>query len=111
MKGTSNFHDHVLGGNAAELARVFDNATAFDAGDDMLNADAQGSELAIEGFLGWRERVSPWFFEGSQDLGIGQGKAEKAQILQEPTASRQGIVMGVRQSFVMNAASTGVREP
>ena len=54
----------------------------------MLNADAQGSELAIEGFLGWREQVSPWFFEGSQDLGIGQGKAEKTQILQQPTASR-----------------------
>ena len=88
MKGTSNFHDHVLGGNPAELARVLDNATAFDAGDDMLNADAQGSELAIEGFLGWREQVSRWFFEGSQDLGRGQGKGEKTQMVQEPTASR-----------------------
>ena len=77
----------------------------------MLNADAQGSELAIEGFLGWREQVSPWFFEGSQDLGIGQGKAEKTQILQQPTASRQGIEMGIRQSFIMDAASIGVREP
>ncbi len=77
----------------------------------MLDADAQGSELAVERFLGRRERVSPWFFEGSQDLGIGQGKAEKAQILQQPTASRQGIEMSVRQSFVVDAASIGVREP
>ena len=110
MEGTSDFHNHVLNRNPAEPARVFDDATAFDARDDMLNADTQGRELAIEGFLGGRKRVSSWFFEGGQDLGIGQGKAEKAQVLQQPTASRQGIEIGIGQSFVMDAASTGVGE-
>lgn len=48
MEGTSDFHNHVLNRNPAEPARVFDDATAFDARDDMLNADTQGRELAIE---------------------------------------------------------------
>jgi hypothetical protein len=37
-----------LGEDCAQLARVVDNATAFDAGTDTLNADAQEREISFQ---------------------------------------------------------------
>ena len=76
----------------------------------MLNAHTEGGELAIEGFLRRGEGAPFWFFERKQGFDASQGKAQKAQILQQPTVWGQGVRVGIGQAFVMHLALNGRTE-
>jgi hypothetical protein len=110
MEGTNNFHDSIPGTKQMQPTDVLDNAAAFDTTDDMLNAHTKGSELAIEGFLVVGEGAAFWLFEGEQGFDTSQGKAQKAQILQQPTVWGQRIGVGIGHPLVMDMTVKGVTQ-
>lgn len=108
MQRTGNLHDGILSTHDAESANILDNATAFDTAVDMFNADTQGGELLIKGFLSGGQLAAFGFLERGQTLDAIARESQKAQILEQPTTGRQQIGMRIGNAFVMHAAHIGV---
>jgi hypothetical protein len=51
MQAASNLHDQVRNAFLGEAQNIFDNATAFDAGDNVFDLDARRRENPIEEFV------------------------------------------------------------
>lgn len=110
MKRTSNFHNGIARTDDTETAGFFDNATAFDTTVDMFNANPDGGKLLIEGFLRRRQFTTFGLFERGQTGNVLKGKGQKAQVLEQTTAGRQGVGMVVSNAFIMDTPSVGLGE-
>jgi hypothetical protein len=51
MQAASNLHDQVRNAFLGEAQNIFDDATAFDAGDNVFDLDARRRENPIEEFV------------------------------------------------------------
>jgi hypothetical protein len=58
MQAASNLHDQVRNAFLGEAQNIFDNATAFDAGDNMFDLNARGRENPIEEFVTDTQRLA-----------------------------------------------------
>jgi len=56
------------------------------------------------------ELLAPGFLGGHEDLHLRERERQEAQILQQPTARRQGIRRRIRNGLIMGAAAIGVTE-
>ena len=64
MQAASNLHDQVRNAFLGEAQNIFDDATAFDTGDNVFDLDARGRENPIEGFVIAAQRLAFRFFFG-----------------------------------------------
>jgi hypothetical protein len=51
MQAASNLHDQVGNAFLGEAQNIFDDATAFDTGDNVFDLDARRRENPIEEFV------------------------------------------------------------
>jgi hypothetical protein len=107
MQSTADFHDQITDACLSQAADVVNNATAFDAAVDMLNAHATTGETPIRGFLGARQgsssRLAGWH-EGFHPV---QGERQEAEILEQPAACGQGVRRGLGNPLVVSAPRVG----
>ena len=107
MQSTADFHDQITDACLSQAADVVNNATAFDAAVDMLNAHATTGETPIRGFLGARQgsssRLAGWH-EGFHPV---QGERQEAEILEQPAACGQGVRRGLGNPLVVSAPRIG----
>lgn len=64
MQAASNLHDQVRNAFLGEAQNIFDDATAFDAGDNMFDLDTRRRENTIEEFVTDTQRLAFRFFFG-----------------------------------------------
>ena len=51
-----------------------------------------------------------WFLRRHEALHLGEGERQEAQILQQPTPSREGVGGGLRDAQIMDTAAVGVAQ-
>jgi hypothetical protein len=56
------------------------------------------------------QRLATWLLGGHQELDLGQGKRQEAQILQPPTPRGQGIRRRLGHRLLMDTAAVGVAQ-
>ena len=62
MQAASNLHDQVRNAFLGETQNIFDDTTAFDAGDNMFDLDTRRRENTIEEFVTDTQRLAFRFF-------------------------------------------------
>jgi hypothetical protein len=73
----------------------------------MLDPEPALVESLIRRLLLQCQFLAARFLRGHEDLDLGERERQEAQILQQPTPSRQGIRGGLGNAFIMHAASKG----
>ena len=82
MQPTAHFHDQITDARLPQTVGVLDNATAFDAAVDVLNAHAPAGNTPIRGFLGARERSSSRFSGRHDGFNLIEGERHEAKVLE-----------------------------
>ena len=57
-----------------------------------------------------RQLRTPRFLRRHEDLHLGERERQEAQILQQPTPSREGVRGGLRDAQIMDTAAVGVAQ-
>ena len=66
----------------------FDDATAFDTAVDMLDPQSAGVEHLVGSLLRQWQFRTRWFPGRHEDLHLGKGEGQEAEILQQPAPGR-----------------------
>jgi hypothetical protein len=105
MQPTADFHNQITDARLPQAAGVVDNATAFDAAVDVLNAHATAGDPPIRGFLGVREGSSSRFSGRHNGFNLVEGERHEAEILEQPAACGQRVRLAsaIRLSWVLPA--------
>ena len=56
------------------------------------------------------EFLAAWFLRRHEDLHLREREGQEAQILQQPTASRERVGGGLRNAQIMGTAAVGVAQ-
>jgi hypothetical protein len=89
---------------------VFDDAAALDPAMDMLDAQPAVREGLIRHVLLPRQLLAAWFLGRHEDLSLGERERQKAQILQQPAPSGQGIRGRLGDALVVDTPCRGRAE-
>ena len=88
MQGTADFHHDITNALLPQADPVFDDATALDTAVDMLDPQSAGVERLVGSLLRpWQFRAR-WFLPRHEDLHLGKGEGQEAEILQQPASGR-----------------------
>ena len=110
MESTTDFHHEITDALLPQADPVFDDATALHTAVDMLNAQSTIVQGLIGQLLCQGELLAAWCLRRHEDLDLGEGERQEAQILQQPTSCGQGIRRRVRNGLIMSAAAIGVAQ-
>ena len=86
------------------------DTTALDTAIDMLDPQPTLVQGLVGQFLLQGQLPTAWLLRRHEDLHLGEGERQEAQILQQPTPRRQGIRGGLGNPEVMNTAAVGVAQ-
>ena len=64
MQATGDHHQQVGGAIFGQAQNLFDDATAFDAGDDVFDYDAHTGDHGVEELVSLAEWLAAWLFWG-----------------------------------------------
>jgi len=110
MPRTADFHDQVADACLPEAAGVVDDATALDAAVDLLDAHAPAGDATIGRFLRPRESPTSWVPRRHDDLDVGQGERQEAEILEPPTPRGQRVRGHLGHPLLVDAAGRGLTQ-
>ena len=81
MQGTAQFHDEIADTSLPQPEPVFHNPTALDTAVDVFDS----SPPVVQGLVGelvlHRQFLAAWGLGRHQDVDLGQGEGEEAEIL------------------------------
>src|SRR5512144_3210337 len=86
------------------------DATALDTAVDMLNPQPPLVERLIRPLLFPRELLATGFLGRHEDRHLREREGQEAQILQQPTPSREWVGGGLRNAQIMHTATVGGTE-
>jgi hypothetical protein len=89
MPRAADFHDHIADADLPEAAGVMDEAAAFDAAVDMLDARTPAGDPPIHSFLLAREGPAPRLLRRHDQLHPVKREGQEAEILEQAAARRQ----------------------
>src|SRR6266567_1104813 len=92
------------------MALSVKDAAALDAPVDMLNPQPTVVQGLVGQLLFQGEFLAAGFLRRHEDLDLGQRERQEAQILQQPTPSREGVGGGLRDAQIMDTAAVGVAQ-
>src|SRR6266446_5811911 len=110
MQGTAEFHHEIADTVLPQPDPVFDDTTALDATVDMLDPQptlVQGlvGQLLLQGQL-----LTAWLRRRHENLHLRERERQEAQILQQPTPSRERVGGGLSDAQIMDTAAVGVAQ-
>src|SRR4030095_9901396 len=88
MQGTAQFHHEITDTLLPQPDPVFDDATALDTAVHMLNPEPAVVQGLVGPLLFPCQSLAAWLLHRHEDRALGQLKRQKAQVLQQPAASR-----------------------
>ena len=84
MQGTADFHYDITDALLPQTDAVFDDPATLDAAVDMLDPQSAGVERLVGSLLRrWQVRAR-WLPGRHEDLHLGKGEGQEAEILQQP---------------------------
>src|SRR3989441_7479052 len=86
------------------------NATTLDAAVDMLDPQPPLVERLVGQVLLQGQLRTAWFLRRHEDLHLRERERQEAQILQQPTPSREGVGGGLSDAQIMDTAAVGVAQ-
>ena len=110
MQRTADFHDQIADARLPEAAGVMNDAAALDAAIDVLNAHATTGDTPIRRFLCAREGPAPRLPGRHDDLDLGQGTRQTAQVLEQPTPHWQGVRGRIGHAFIVGPTRLGLTQ-
>jgi hypothetical protein len=110
MQGAPDLHHEITDALLPQADPVSDDTATLDTAIDMLDPQPALVQCLVRHVLLPREFLAAWFLGWHEDLDLGERERQEAQILQQPTAHRQGIRRRVRNGLIMGAAAIGVAE-
>jgi hypothetical protein len=110
MQRTADFHDQVSNTRLPQAVGVVDDATTLDTAVDVLDAHTTARDASIGSFLGAREGAASRLPGRHDDLDLIERKRQEAQILEQPTARRQGVRGGIRNAFIVGTTRIGLTQ-
>ena len=110
MQRTADFHDQIADARLPQTAGVVDDAAALDTAVDVLDAHAATRDAPIGSFLGAREGAASRLPGRHDDLDLLEGERQEAEILEQPTARRQGVRRGIGNPLIVGTARIGLTQ-
>src|SRR4051812_42132848 len=86
MQGTADFHYDIPDALLPQADPVFDDATALDTAVDMLDPQSAGVGSLVCSLLGRGQFRARWLLPRHEDLHLGKGEGQEAEILQQPAS-------------------------
>jgi len=110
MQGTAEFHHEITDALLPQAHPVFDDATTLDAAVDMLDPQPPLGQRLVGQVLLQGQLRTAGLLRRHEDLHLGKRERQKAQILQQPTASRERVGGGLSDAQIMGTAAVGVAQ-
>ena len=100
VQATTGFHNGIPDPVLQEADCILDDPVTFHSTDGMFNADSDGGNTTIHGFLRGCQFSSRRCFLGLDDRDVLQVEPLEAFILVQTATSWQGVVSQLRQAFI-----------
>ena len=110
VQGTAQFHPEITDARLPQADPVFHHTTALDAAVDMLDPEPPLVERLVGQVLLQGQLPTAGLLRWHEDLHLGQRERQEAQILQQPTPSREGVGGGLRDAQIMDPAAVGIAQ-
>ncbi len=110
MQGTADFHEQIADARLPQAAGVVDDAAAFDAAVDVLDAHATAGDAPIRRFLRTREAPAPRLPRRHDDVDPLERIGQEAEILEQSAACRQGVWGDIGNPLIVGAAGIGLTQ-
>src|SRR5262245_55896786 len=110
VQRTAQFHHEITDARLPQTDPVFDNAAALDTTVDMLDPQPPLVEYLVGPLVLQGQLRTAWLLRRHEDLHLREREGQEAQILQQPTASRERVGSGLRNTQIMGTAAVGVAQ-
>jgi hypothetical protein len=110
VQGTTELHHQVTDTLLPQAHPVFHNATPLDAAVDMLDTEPPLVERLVGQVLRQGQLPTAGLLRRHEDRHLREREGQEAQILQQPTASRERVGSGLRNAQIMGTAAVGVAQ-
>ena len=110
MQGTTDFHDQIADARLPQADPVFHHATTLDAAVDMLDPQPPLVERLVGQGLLQGQFPTAGLLRRHEERYLREREGQKAQILQQSTASRERVGCGLRNAQIMGTAAVGVAQ-
>ena len=110
MQGTAECHHQITDPLLPQADPVLHDATTLDAAVDMLDPEPPLGERLVGPLLLQGQLRTAWLLRRHEDLHLRERERQEAQILQQPTPSRERVGGGLRKAQIMDTAAVGVAQ-
>ena len=110
MQGTAEFHHQIADAFLPQADPVFHDATTLHTAVDMLNPQSAVVERLVGQLLLQGQLRTAWLLRRHEDLHLRERERQEAQILQQPTPSREWVGGGLSDAQIMDTAAVGVAQ-
>src|SRR5262244_757844 len=110
MPGTAELHHQIADARLPQAHPVFHHATPLDAAVDMLDPEPPLVERLVGQVLLQSQLPTAGLLRRHEDRHLRKRKGQEAQILQQPTASRERVGSGLRNAQIMGTAAVSVAQ-
>src|SRR6266567_8232146 len=110
MQRTAEFHHQIAPARLPQAEPVFHHATTLDAAVDMLDPQPSLVECLVRPLLLQGQLPTAWLLRRHEDLHLRERERQEAQILQQPTPSREWVGGSLSDAQIMDTATLGVAQ-
>src|SRR2546428_2028583 len=110
MQGTADLHHHIADALLPEADPIFHHATALHATVDRLDAEPTLVQGLVGPLLLRGQLRTAWLLRRHEDCHLRERERQEAQILQQPTPSREWVGGGLSDAQIMDPAAVGVAQ-
>src|SRR5262247_1375987 len=110
VQGTAELHHEIADALLPQADPVFHNATTLHTAVDMLNPQSAVVERLVGQLLLQGQLLTAWLLRRHEDLHLRERERQEAQILQQPTPSREWVGGGLSDAQIMHTATVGVAQ-
>src|SRR5215831_19375854 len=110
VQGTAELHHEIADALLPQADPVFHNATMLHTAVAMLNPQSAMVERLVGQLLLQGQVLTAWLLRRHEDLHLRERERQEAQILQQPTPSREWGGGGLRDAQIMDTAAVGVAQ-
>ena len=110
VQGTAEFHHEIADARLPQAHPAFHHATPLDADVDMLDPEPPLVEHLVGPLLLQGQLRTAWLPRRHEDRHLREREGQEAEILQQPTPSRERGGGGLSDAQIMDSAAVGVAQ-
>jgi hypothetical protein len=108
VQGTAELHHEIAHARLPQADPVFHHATTLHAAVDMLDPQPPLVERLVGPLLLQGQHRTAWLLRRHEDRHLRERERQEAQILQQPTPSRERVGGGLSDAQIMDTTAVGV---